>query len=163
MQIHLLCIISIHSYIIPVVYVIFKFSCLAFSSFGPFSLPLLLYVQFKLCFPASLDLFPSLLDFFSLPLLLYVQFKLCFPAFLDLLPSLLDFFSPLLSLYVQFKLCFPASLDLFPSLLDFFLLFYPFMSNSSSVFLLFSICFLLFWTFFSFPTPLCPIQLVILL
>ena len=67
MQIHLLCIISIHSYIIPVVsviYVVFKFSCLASSSFGLFPLLLLLYVQFKLWFPRFSTLLPSLLDFF---------------------------------------------------------------------------------------------------
>ena len=135
MQIHLLCIISIHSWIIPVISVIYvdsRLSWLVSSLFGLFLLLLLLYVQFRPCFP----LFASFsFGLFLLLSLLYVQFRPCFPAFLSLLSSLLDFF------------CFSHS----------------FMSNLGPVFLLSSLCFLLFWTFFSFPAPLCPIQLVILL
>ena len=50
-------------------------------------------------------------------------------------------------LYVQFRPCFPAFLSLLSSLLDFFCFSHSFMSNSGPVFLLFSLCFLLFWTF----------------
>ena len=135
MQIHLLCIISIHSQ---------YYTC----SLCDFQIILL-----------SIFLFWTLSS--SLASLCPIQALFsCFPRFASFSFGL---FSPLLSLYVQFKLCFPASLDLLPSLLDFFFLFYPFMSNSSSFFLFSSSCFLLFWTFFSFPAPLCPIQLVILL
>ena len=105
MQIHLLCIISIHSWIIPVISVI--------------------YVDSRLSWLVS-----SLFGLFLLLSLLYVQFRPCFPTFLSLLPSLLDFF------------CFSHS----------------FMSNSDPVFLLSSLCFLLFWTFSASLTPLCPIQ-----
>ena len=94
MQIHLLCIIPIHSRIIPVISVISVDSRLSW-------------------------LVSSLFGLFLLLSLHYVQFRPCFPAFLSLLSSLLDFF------------CFSHS----------------FMSNSGPVFLLFSLCFLLFWTF----------------
>ena len=135
MQIHLLCIISIHSWIIPVISVIMQFPDFPDSIF-PFW-----------TFSSSLASLCPIQALFS-----------CFPLF-----AFFSFghFPLLLFLYVQFRLWFPAFLSLLSSLLDIFRFSCFFMSNSGYGFLLSSLCFLLFWTFSASLASLCPIQAMV--